>query len=276
MQLNREPYSSFGLVTDMLAAVDVVRGFDPAVVTPIAKQIPAEGKLLLTGEGSSRLFPAKNAISQARRANWPLTLHTEAGRQAQEYNLIDWAVLAMSNSGRTAEVIRLYTQLKEAKHPRHFSLAAYPQTTLESLATAGGVLKCGKEAAVAATKSVVEQALFCRALIEQVVGNHTLKARLGDLAAKMHTALTQPIDPEIARKVSQAGTVYCAGRNDGVAEELTLKINEITRKHSDFLEGTYAVHGVEESMRADDVIVWIEPYAESEQKFHDVLVKGSD
>jgi len=274
MQLNREPYSSFGLVTDMLAAVDVVRTFDPGVVSSIAGQIPANGKLLLTGEGSSRLFPAKNAMAQARRANWPLTLHTEAGRQAQEYRLADWAVLAMSNSGRTAEVIRLYTQLKEQNHPRHFSLAAYPQTTLESLATAGGVLKCGKEAAVAATKSVVEQALFCRALIEQVIGDNTLRSRLADLASHMHTALTQPIDPEITRKVSRAGTVYCAGRNDGVAEELTLKINEITRKHSDFLEGTYAVHGVEESMRADDVIVWIEPYAESEQKFHDVLVKG--
>ena len=27
-------------------------------------------------------------------------------------------------------------------------------------------------------------------------------------------------------------------------------------------------------MQADDVVVWIDPYEESEQKFHDVLVKG--
>lgn len=274
MQLDREPYASFGLVTDMLAAVEVVRKFDPAVVDLFAKDITAEGKLLLTGEGSSRLFPGKNAIAAARRANWPLTLHTEAGRQSQEYQLADWAVLAMSNSGRTAEVIRLYTQLQEQAHSRHYSLTAFPQSTLESLATAGLVLQCGKETAVAATKSVIEQGLVCRALVERIVGLKTLGSRLPDLAAKMQTALTQPIDPAITQKVSQAGTVYCAGRNDGVAEELTLKINEITRKHSDFLEGTYAVHGVEESMRADDVIIWIEPYAESEQKFHDVLVKG--
>lgn len=274
MHLDREPYSSFGLVKDMLSAVDVVRKFDPSVVDHIAKQIPTTVKLLLTGEGSSRLFPAKGVIAEARRKNWPLMIHTEAGRQAQEYDLADWGVMAMSNSGRTAEVIRLYTQLNEAKHPRHFSLAAFPQSTLESLATAGSVLKCGKETAVAATKSVIEQALFCRALVEKIVGVNSLHSRLADLSAHIHTALTQPIDPEITRKVSRAGTVYCAGRNDGVAEELTLKINEITRKHSDFLEGTYAVHGVEESMRADDVIIWIEPYAESEQKFHDVLVKG--
>jgi glucosamine--fructose-6-phosphate aminotransferase (isomerizing) len=274
MYLDREPYASFGLVKDMLSAVDVVRNFDPAAVDPIAKHLSSNGKLLLTGEGSSRLFPAKGVIAQARRKNWPLTIHTEAGRQAQEYDLGDWAVLAMSNSGRTAEVIRLYGQLNEAGHPRHFSLTAFPQSTLESLSTAGSVLKCGKEAAVAATKSVVEQGLFCRALVEKIVGVNSLPSRLSDLADQMKAALTQSIDPELSRKVSQAGTVYCAGRNDGVAEELTLKINEITRKHSDFLEGTYAVHGVEESMQSDDVIVWIEPYAESEQKFHDVLVKG--
>jgi glucosamine--fructose-6-phosphate aminotransferase (isomerizing) len=34
------------------------------------------------------------------------------------------------------------------------------------------------------------------------------------------------------------------------------------------------VHGIEEIMQADDVVVWIDPYEESEQKFHDVLVKG--
>jgi len=274
MHLNREPYSSYGLVTDMLSTVDVVRTFDPAVVDALAKDIPAAGKLLLTGEGSSRLFPAKHVIAEARRKNWPLTLHTEAGRQAQEYGLAEWAVMGMSNSGRTAEVIRLYTQLQEAKHPRHYSLTAFPQSTLESLATAGRVLTCGKETAVAATKSVVEQALFCRALVERIVGVDTLRSRLADLSTHMHTALTQEIDPEITAKFARAGTIYCAGRNDGVAEELTLKVNEITRKHSDFLEGTYAVHGVEESMRADDVIVWIDPYPESEQKFHDVLVKG--
>lgn len=274
MYLDREPYAPFGLVKDMLSAVDVVRTFDPSVVDAVAKDIPANGKLLLTGEGSSRLFPAKQVIAHARRKNWPLTVHTEAGRQAQEYDLSDWAVLATSNSGRTAEVIRLYTQLQDAKHGRHFSLTAFPQSTLESLATSGSVLKCGKETAVAATKSVIEQALYSRALVEKIVGAETLRSRLADLSAAMNTALTQPIDPTISDKFVRAGTIYCAGRNDGVAEELTLKVNEITRKHSDFLEGTYAVHGVEESMRADDVIIWIDPYAESEQKFHDVLVQG--
>jgi glucosamine--fructose-6-phosphate aminotransferase (isomerizing) len=274
MQPNRPPYSQYGLVQDMLQTPQVIRAFDPQVVQPLVEPIRAAGKLLLTGEGSSRLFPAKAAIAHSRRAGWPLTLHTEAGRQAQDYALDDWAVLATSNSGRTAEVIRLFTDLQAAGHARRFSLAAQPQSTLESLANRGFVLQCGKEGAVAATKSVIEQALFCRALVEAVAGQATLDARLPALAAAVETALTLPIDSALTEKLTHAGTIYLAGRNDGVAEELALKANEITRKRSDFLEGTYAVHGIEEIMTADDVVLWIDPYPESEQKFHDTLVKG--
>ena len=274
MQADLAPYAEFGLVKDMLQTVEVIRSFDPAVVAPIVGPIQSAGKLFFTGEGSSRLFPAKSAIRRSRINGWPLVLHTEAGRQSQEYQLADWAVMAMSNSGRTAEVIRLYNDLKAAQHPALFSLTALAQSTLESLAQKGFVLSCGKEGAVAATKSVIEQALFCQALVEAVAGKATLAGKLPALADAVQVALTQPIDPALTAKLCAAGTIYIAGRNDGVAEELALKANEITRKRSDYLEGTYAVHGIEEIMNADDVVVWIDPYPESEQKFHDCLVKG--
>ena len=57
-----------------------------------------------------------------------------------------------------------------------------------------------------------------------------------------------------------------------MAEELTLKTNEITRKPADYLEGTYAVHGIEEVMEPDDVVIWVDPYPGSEEKFQTVLV----
>ncbi|MBA4032789.1 MAG: sugar isomerase [Planctomyces sp.] len=274
MFADREPYAGFGLVADMLAVPGVIRAFDPEVVSATASEVRAAGRLLLTGEGSSRLFPGKNAIMHSRQQGWPLVLHTEAGRQAQDYALKDWAVLAASNSGKTAEVIRLFTQLKGAGHAALYSLTAMAASPLEALAKRGHVLQCGKEGAVAATKSVIEQALVVRALVEAAAGESRLKGQLPTLADQVETVLTQSIDKAIIDKLSQAGTIYFAGRNDGVGEELTLKTNEITRKRSDYLEGTYAVHGIEEIMQADDVVVWINPYAESEQKFHDVLVKG--
>ena len=59
-----------------------------------------------------------------------------------------------------------------------------------------------------------------------------------------------------------------------MAEELTLKTNEITRKKSDYLEGTYAVHGVEEVMDGVDVVFVVDPIDEEIEKFQQVLVKG--
>jgi glucosamine--fructose-6-phosphate aminotransferase (isomerizing) len=66
--------------------------------------------------------------------------------------------------------------------------------------------------------------------------------------------------PAMIDALAQADTIYWAGRNNGVAEELTLKTNEITRQKSDFLEGTYLLHGAEEIMQSNDVIVLVDPF----------------
>ena len=274
MNSTDEKYTHFGLTRDMLATPDIVRTFDSQRMSATAAAIQRVGRLLLTGEGSSRIFPAKSAIRAARENGWPLELHTEAGKQSQGYNLQDWAVFALSNSGRTAEVIGLFTRLAEAGHEHLYSLTAFPDSKLESVAKQGFVLCCGPEGAVAATKSVIEQALFYRALLESAAGVNSLSSRLAGLAVKMQTALTLSIEPALIEKIAQAGTIYWGGRNDGVAEELTLKTNEITRKPADYLEGTYAVHGVEEVMNSDDVLIWVDPYQDSEQKFTDVLQTG--
>jgi glucosamine--fructose-6-phosphate aminotransferase (isomerizing) len=267
-------YSQFGLIADMLAVPDLIRAFDADRMQATSQQIAQAGRLLLTGEGSSRLFPAKNAIAEARRQGWPLTLHTETGLQSQEYDLADWAVFALSNSGRTAEVIGLFEKLHRAGHSHRYSLCAHPQSKLESLANTGYVLSCGEEHAVAASKSVIEQALFLRSLVEHAAGNATLGSKKADLAAAFQTALTTAIDPALVERIGRAKSIYWAGRNDGVAEELTLKTNEITRKSADFLEGTYAVHGIEEVMDASDVLIWVNPYPGSEEKFQKTLADG--
>lgn len=270
-----ERYSRFGLVRDMFGAADAIARFDAGQASTTAGQVAQAGRLLIAGEGSSRLFPAKSNIAHARRRGWPLALHTEAGLQAAEYDLADWAVLALSNSGRTAEAIELFQKLRRGAPSRGlYSLTAYPDTKLGSLADRAYVLSCGPEAAVAATKSVVEQAIFLRALLEHAAGAPALAARLSSLATSFRATLEVSIDGAIADRIAKAKTIYWAGRNDGVAEELTLKTNEITRKSADFLEGTYAAHGIEEVMTGDDVLIWIDPFRSAEEKLENVLVRG--
>ena len=268
-------YTQFALCREMLETTDIVKNFKLEGADAVASAIKSTGKLFFTGEGSSRIFPAKNAMAVAMRKGINLTLATEGDRQAGEYDLSSFAVFAASNSGQTKEIIWLFDKLKKAGQKNLFGLTANKKTKLEEMSDAAFVLTCGKEDAVAATKSVAEQALFYQALLGKVSGDCcSCSCDLNALGDAIEDALTLEIDPEIVKAIAGAGTIYFAGRNDGVAEELTLKTNEITRKKSDYLEGTYALHGIEEVMNPDDVVIFIDPYEAELEKIDETLVKG--
>jgi len=273
MNLNDAGYSRYALVREMMDTVDTVKGFDPGQTKEVAEEIKAAGRLLLTGEGSSRIFPAKNVIRKALTWGMDLNIFSDGSRQCAEYDLLNFAVFCASNSGRTKEIVLLAKKLAAQGNDRCYALTANEGTLLEEVCKKAYILKCGWEQAVAATKSVVEQALFYESMLWHITGKDN-SAALSALPEKLEKALTLAIDPDIIKTAANAGTIFFAGYNDGVAEELTLKTNEITRKKSDFLEGTYAVHGIEEVMNKDDVVFVVDPIDEEIEKFQEVLVKG--
>ena len=269
-----EKYTKYALCREMLEAVDVVKGFDPNRTKGIAAAFKKVGKVMLTGEGSSRIFPAKNMIRKIMTAGLDIQVVTEGSRQAMTYDLSKFAVCAASNSGRTKEVVKLLQQLKEKGHPNLFGVTAKEDNLLKDYTNETLVLGCGWENAVAATKSVLEQAMVYQSMVAHLAGVTIPKEAIAQFAGALDNALTLDIPADIVEAACNAGTIYFAGLNDGVAEELTLKTNEITRRKSDFLEGTYAVHGIEEVMDPGDIVFVIEPIDEEMQKFQDVLVKG--
>ena len=273
MNLQDPNYSKFALVQEMMQTVDVVKKFNPNQTKAIAGEIASAGKILLTGEGSSRIFPAKNAIRKALEWGLDISISTDGSRQSAQYDLSKLAVFCASNSGRTKEVVLLAKQLAAIGNEKRFALTANNDTLLEKECTQTFVLKCGWEQAVAATKSVIEQTLFYESILWHMKGVDKASDCV-NLADLIEEALTQPISKEIVDLAAKAPTIYFAGYNDGVAEELTLKTNEITRKKSDFLEGTYAVHGIEEVMDKDDIVFVIDPIEEEIEKFQEVLAKG--
>jgi glucosamine--fructose-6-phosphate aminotransferase (isomerizing) len=266
-------YSQFALCREMLETPAILKNFAFEDVDTYAAAIKKTQRLFFTGEGSSRIFPAKNAMADARRKGMDLNMATEGDRQAGEYDLSKFTVFAASNSGKTKEVVWLFDKLKKAGHKNIFGLTANKNTKLEELAAKTFVLSCGSEDAVAATKSVAEQGLFYQALLAKVRGECVM-CKLDTLADAVEHALTVAVDPAITKAIANAGTIYFAGRNDGVAEELTLKTNEITRKKSDFLEGTYALHGIEEVMNPNDVVIFIDPFDAEIEKIQQTLIKG--
>lgn len=269
MNLNTEKYQKFALCKEMLETASVVDKFDPSVVNAIKDKVKAGAPILLTGEGSSRIFPAKNAITRSLAKASNVLALTEGATQAMGYDLSESVVLGASNSGKTKEVIRLFNQLKKQGHENLIGLTANAGTPLEELSNAAHVLNCGKEDAVAATKSVVEQTLFVSHLVDALQGKQT--PSLEGLSQGIQDTLTMEINADLIKKAASATTLYFAGRNDGVAEELTLKTNEITRKKSDYLEGTYAVHGIEEVMEKTDVLILINPFESEEEKIETCL-----
>lgn len=265
------PYADFALCTEMLRTVEMVAAFDPRAVQAIA---PQASNVLLTGEGSSRIFPAKRLIADALRNGYGQHIITENATQAIEYDLAKYHIYVASNSGKTAEGVHLIRDARaRAAAPRAISgVVANAGTPIAVEADSCLVLGCGKEQAVAATISVVEQALVYDALFR--AANKRPAPDCTALSFGLRQVLSAAIDPAIIEAVVAADVLYFAGRNDGVAEELTLKTNEITRKRSDYLEGTYAVHGIEEVMAADQLVVVIEPFPSQEEKFAQVLEAG--
>ena len=279
MNMTDAKYKDFALVKEMLETPEIVRRFDFAQARETAAVVQSSGRLFLTGEGSSRIFPAKNMMRASLDMGLPLAIATEGSRQAHEYELQDYAVFGASNSGQTKEVISLFTQLAAAGNEKRFGLTANEGSRLDSVSNKCYTLTCGKENAVAATKSVVEQAMVYHSLLMPVgacgcVDACPLTANQATAADKGKEVLETELDAELVKTIADAPVIYFAGRNDGVAEELALKTNEITRKKSDYLEGTYAVHGIEEVMNADEVVIVIEPFAEEIEKFKEVLVDG--
>jgi glucosamine--fructose-6-phosphate aminotransferase (isomerizing) len=250
----------------MLETPAVIRRFDDR----LAAGLTVKGSTtILTGEGSSRIFPAKRVVAQGLRQGWNERFVVDGANQVGEYDLDGAHLFVVSNSGRTAEGVRL---LRGAKPAGSTGIVANGGTPIAEAAEESFVLGCGPEDAVAATKSVVEQALVYDALFRRRNGAEAIdRSRLADAFG---IALELPVPAAFVDAAVQAPVIFFAGRNDGVAEELTLKTNEITRKRSDFLEGTYAVHGIEEVMDPADVVVLIEPFPVEEEKFATVLEDG--
>ncbi len=269
MNRTDEKYAKFALTREMLESPGILAGFDALQAGRAADAIRSTGRLFMTGEGSSRIFPAKNAVATARIAGMDVSVESEASCQAGRYDLSGHVVFAASNSGRTQEVISVVEKLKAAGHANCFALTATPASRLESIADETYVLTCGGEKAVAATKSLMEQAWFYQAMLSLVAGEPL--DGLDALAEKVEAALTMNVPDELVDALGRANIIYFLGFNDGVAEELTLKANEVVRKKSAFMEGTYAFHGAQEVMDAGDVVIIVDPIAGQESRYRKIL-----
>lgn len=248
------------LIAEMMETPNIIRNFDFTKTAAIAKRVQDRKRIFMSGEGSSRILPAKNFISEALRLGVDLSMATEGSYQGCECDLSKHVVLLGSNSGQTKETITLMRKLLKEGHKDVFAFTNTPGSILDSEANSSITFSCGKEHAVAASKSVVEHALSYQSVLCNVRGCtkcDETKVKAATLADKV---LAADNDPAIVERFAKARMVFLAGRNNGTAEELALKTTEITRKPAMYLDGTIVLHGYEEIMTKDDVVVFVEPF----------------
>ena len=102
-------YTQFELVREMMETPIIIKNFKLKNADNVVAAIKKTGKIFFTGEGSSRIFPAKNVMYQARRMHLNLNMAAEGGRQAAEYKLDDSVVFV---NGRSRCVDRLIYRIK--------------------------------------------------------------------------------------------------------------------------------------------------------------------
>ena len=159
MNLKENKYNKYFLIKEMLETAEIVKNLDIEKILTFRKEVKKE-RIFITGEGSSRIFPAKKIMYEARKKGYKEDFYTDCATQALEYNLLDSTVFVASNSGKTKEDLELIRKLKKENHNNIISIIANAGTPVMNETNISYLLSCGKEKAVAATKSVIEQALF--------------------------------------------------------------------------------------------------------------------
>ena len=101
MNLKENKYAQYYLVQEMMGTVPTVAKFDPDCSKFVADSVRKTGKILFSGEGSSRLLPAKNSRRVAMTWGLDVNVQIDGSHQAEGYDLSRYTVLIDSNSGRT-------------------------------------------------------------------------------------------------------------------------------------------------------------------------------
>jgi len=234
-----------------------------------------DSKIFVTGEGSSAAIPGEIAKHMAESFG-PKNFTVEAERCGELLNgreiLSKDAFIIMSNSGETDTAVRLAEKAK-AIGARVIVITQNENSPLAKICEKDDVvvLECGKEEAIGATKSVVEQTM----IIENIMGKLAGKKRHAEidyetLATEFVSNLGAPIDPNIIQNISRARELVVVGAR-GEQMETALKIAETIGIKVRIIERADILHGHEETLTAGDVVLVLNPYPSKVAKIEEKI-----
>ena len=247
---------------EMLEGAEAFRAFELDETKALAEEIG--GKMVIfAGMGSSVLFPAKNAKSRAFELGIKNKIEAFFASELLGYKKFqDTYFILLSNSGMTKETILLLNHLKKTK-TKFAAVTAVADSVLAKKSKNKVILGCGFESGVAATKSVMEQALILDSLILNIAKEQGIKTNFRKLKKSFINTSKEILFniniqlPEfMLEALSKADSMYFAGMDTGVCDEIALKTHEIARKNAYFYPDTHIVHGIEESIESNPIILF--------------------
>ena len=247
---------------EMLESADVIRSFDFDITRNLAKEIGTK-RVIFTGMGSSVLFPARQAKSRAFELNISNRVEVFFASDLLSYNDFSGTyVFLCSNLGMTKETILLLEHIKKRK-AKYAAVTAVPDSILAKKCKDRIIMQCGFEKGVAATKSVIEQGLILDSLVLNLAKNQGKKINFGKIKRYASGAsksilwnINANVPNNMVNDLANASSIYFIGRKTGVADEIALKSHEIARKNAFFYPDTHIVHGIEESIESNPIVLF--------------------
>ena len=278
---------------EMLEGVLVMRNFDPWIVAKIfmdphdVERLPYMGevlpagespetafdiledkRLIFAGEGSSIAIPGQIAEGLAvKHGIKPGRVVTGNCPEIQDINSEDIVIIS-SNSGETATALDLARRAKKAG-AMTVAVTSNKDSQLAELCDKKAILACGKEEAVGATKSVLEQALMTGAIVNESVG--ITDTDINSISYPFEENLLQEIPISVIRAIAKADRLVIVGEN-GFPEELQLKAGETLGVKTSVVQLSDIMHGIEEAMDRRDCVLVFNPTKETVRKIEEKIV----
>lgn len=227
---------------DSRLSLDVLAAWPAAPFPEIRRQFAPGRRLLLVAEGSSQLMPGGFLRACARAWGWGAPIDAVGGRAALELDLADAAVIAISNSGRSREVVEAMPRLPAGAS----ALVGIPGGPLTRLPHR--VLLPRAEAAVPATASVLATCLALGHALADACGRQVPLAAL-------RAALAAELDAAPVALSGPVQRVFWLGGHAGAGAELALKTMETTGLVGLDLPGSLGLHGIHEVLAPGDLVV---------------------
>ena len=153
-------------------------------------------------------------------------------------------IVVLSQSGETADLIHPLKALRDENEI--FTITNTPNSTLDRFASRSIYLNCGREIAVAATKSFSSQ-IFVAYLLKQKLSGEKIVEKLSKYEREFDRVLSKnkPTIKEICTKFKKSKDFFFIGRdkNHPLALEGALKLKEISYIHAEGFAGGELKHG---------------------------------